>query len=121
MGAAAFFAPSFAGRAEGVDVVRTAPPSFSGRPVVAVEVVVVDVVVEEDRRDADDTVRGPGLAAAEVDDALGARPIEGGAMGFDVVGAAAGLAAGLSHDEKKSSSWSASGLGAAVVSAVPST
>ena len=73
------------------------------------------VVVELERRDAELTVLGP----VDALEALAERPITGGAVGFEGAGVALG-AAGLSHEEKKSSS-SALAAGVALLSVAPST
>lgn len=105
-----FFAPAEALPATDVaDEFRREAPSLDAGREPAVE--------ELERRDAELTVRGP-VGALE---ALAERPITGGAAGLEDVGAGLG-AAGLSHDEKKSSSSPpAFGVGAAEMSAAPST
>ncbi len=105
-----FFAPAEALPATDVadEFRREAPSLDAGRE---------PTVEELERRDAELTVRGP-VGALE---ALAERPMTGGAAGLEDVGAGLG-AAGLSQDEKKSSSSPpAFGVGAAETSAAPST
>ena len=73
-------------------------------------------VVEVDRMEEDVTVRGVVFWVGVV------RPITGGGTGVDVVGLEEELA-GLSHEEKKSSSSLAAALASAddVISGIPST
>ena len=73
------------------------------------------VVVEVDRMEEDVTVRGVAFCVGVV------RPITGGGAGVGVVGLE--VLAGLSHDEKKSSSSFAAALASVddVISGMPST
>jgi len=73
-------------------------------------------VVEVDRMEEDVTVRGVVFCVGA------ARPITGGGVGVDVVGLGEELA-GLSHEEKKSSSSLAAALASVdeVISGIPST
>lgn len=124
MGAAAFFAPKppnfdfLAPAAPPEDVLVTElddvnrdAPSLLGRPAAGDDV---------ERNEDDEIVRGAGDAMEVAEEAAeGVRPMIGGEVGADEGAGVLGFEAGLSQDEKKSSSsaW-AEGVGAA---SIPST
>lgn len=118
MGAAAFFAPR--------------PPSFDFFGAAAAEPVGVDTAGDELRRDAPsfEPGREPGVEFVRRDEELmvrgpvvvdAARPMTGTPAGVDAA-ELAGLAAGLSHEEKESSSsFPAAGVADAATVSIPST
>lgn len=79
-----------------LDDVRREAPSFPGRP---------EAGVELERKEDEEMVRGAGEAIEDTDDAADwERPMTGGGVGVDGNDGVPGLEAGLSQDEKKSSS-----------------
>lgn len=79
-----------------LDDVRREALSLAGRP---------EAGVELERKEEDEMVRGAGETIEDTDDAADwERPMMGGELGVDGNDGVPGLEAGLSQDEKKSSS-----------------